>query len=140
MEIVELRDAASAREYLLQGFWFQRVLKPTAAGMKPALEWALEVASSGQPLQPLGFLADLGSIAFAAETGKLAKDAPAIPGWPAARNYEDFLLGKIYADWTFERAAEALRRYSGHDRAKGLAYVVKQFREINRRHFNLGMF
>jgi len=131
MDTVELRDAASAREYLLQGFWFQRVLKPTAATMKPSLEWALEVASSGQPLLPLGFLADLGSIAFGTETGKLAKDAPAIPGWPAgaARTYEDFLLGKIYADWTFERAAEALRRYAGHDRIKGLAYIVKQFRE-----------
>ena len=131
METVELRDAASAREYLLQGLWFQRALKPAAATVKPALEWALEVASSGQPLLPVGFLADVGAIAFGAESGKLAKDAPAIPGWPvgAARNYEDFLLGKIYADWTFERAAEALRRYAGHDRAKGLAYVVKQFRE-----------
>ena len=131
METVELRDAAAAREYLLQGLWFQRTLKPVAATVRPALEWALEVASSGQPLPPVGFLADVGAIAFGAQSGKLAKDGPAIPGWPvaAARNYEDFLLGKIYADWTFERAAEALRRYAGHDRAKGLAYVVKQFRE-----------
>ena len=131
METVVLRDAASAREYLLQGLWFQRALKPVAATVKPALEWALEVASSGQPLPPVGFLADVGAIAFGTESVKLAKDAPAIPSWSAAaaRNYEDFLLGKIYADWTFERAAEALRRYAGHDRAKGLAYVVKQFRE-----------
>ncbi len=131
MDTVELRDAASAREYLLQGFWFQRVLAPSAGGMKSALEWALEVTSSGQALPPLGFLTDLGSIAFGTETGKLPKDAPAIPGWPvgAARLYEDFLLGKIYGDWTFERGAEALRRYVGPDRAKGLAYVVKQFRE-----------
>ena len=131
METVELRDATAAREYLLQGLWFQRVQKPSAATVKPALEWALEVASSGQPLQPVGFLADLGAIAFGLEFSKVAKDAPAIPGWPpaSARTYEDFLLGKFYADWTFERAAEALRRYTGHDRAKGLAYIVKQFRE-----------
>ena len=131
MESVELRDVASAREYLLQGFWFQRVLTPNAAAMKPALELALEVITSGQPLPPLGFLADLGAIAFGTESGKLAKGAPAIPGWPAAaaRTYEDFLLGKIYADWTFERAAEALRRYAGHDRLKGLAYIAKQLRE-----------
>ena len=131
MEIVELRDAAAAREYLLQGLWFQRVLKPAVATVKPALEWALEVASSGQPLLPVGFLADLGSIAFGTESGKQAKESNPIPGWPgaSARMYEDFLLGKFYADWSFERATEALRRYEGHDRAKGLGYVVKQFRE-----------
>jgi len=131
METVELRDAATARDYLLQGLWFQRVSKPSAASVKPALEWALEVASSGQPLQPLGFLADLGSIAFGTESGRQAKDIATTPGWSvaSARAYEDFLLGKIYADWTFERAADALRRYAGSDRAKGLAYVAKQFRD-----------
>ena len=130
MDTVELRDVTAAREYLLQGLWFQRVLKPTAVTVKPSLEWALEVASSGQPLPPLGFLADLGAIAFGFESGKAAQGAPVLPGWSAAaaRTYEDFLLGKIYADWTFERAAEALRRYTGPDRAKGLAYIAKQFR------------
>ena len=131
MKTVELRDATAAREYLLQGLWFQRVLKPSVESVKPALEWALEVASSGQPLLPIGFLADFAAIAFGTESGKMPKDSPAVPGWPtaAARTYEDFLLGKIYADWTFERASEALRRYTGHDRTKGLAYIAKQFQD-----------
>src|SRR5439155_21164744 len=42
---------------------------------------------------------------------------------------EDHVLGKLYADWTFERASDALRRYQGKDRVKGLAYVVNQIRE-----------
>ena len=51
-----------------------------------------------------------------------------VPGWPPAlgRTYEDHVLGKLYADWTFERASDALRRYQGKDRARGLAYLVNQ--------------
>lgn len=131
MNRTELREAAEARDYLLQGLWFQRVHKPGPASVKLALEWALEIASSGQPLLPTGFLADVGSIAFGSDSGKPSRDVVAVPGWPvaAARQYEDFLLGKLYADWSFERGSEALRRYSGGERPRGLAYVVKQFRE-----------
>jgi hypothetical protein len=45
------------------------------------------------------------------------------------RTYEDHVLGKFYTDWTFARAADALRRYQGRDRARGLAFVLEQFRE-----------
>ena len=118
MSLVELRDLDAAREYLVQGVWLQRVLRPTAASVKPALTYALEIASSGNPLPPVGFVADLAAVALGADGGKWAKTHQEIPGWPhnLARSYEDHLLGKLYADWTFERASDALRRYSEKDR------------------------
>jgi len=134
MEVVELRDPNEARRFLLQGLWLQRAVRPAGANVKQALEWASEIASSGQPLPPIGFVADLGAVAFGLEAGKFSKSLPEVPGWPAglARRYEDHVLGKIYADWTFERASDALRRYTGRDRARGLAYVVKQIRDRGR--------
>lgn len=131
MELVELRNLDDVREYVLQGLWLQRVVHPTAALVRPALEWALEVAASGQPLPPVGFVADVGNVVYGHDSGRPSKDHPEVPGWPhaLARSYEDNLLGKIYADWSFERATDALRRYTGRNQAKGLAYVVKQVRE-----------
>src|SRR6185312_15745102 len=43
------------------------------------------------------------------------------------RTYEDHVLGKFYADWTFSRASDALRRYKGRDQARGLAFLFQQF-------------
>ena len=45
------------------------------------------------------------------------------------RTYEDHVLGKLYADWSFGRAGDALRRYEGRDRARGLAFVLDRFRD-----------
>jgi hypothetical protein len=134
MELVELRDLNEARNYILQGLWLQRGVKPTPALIRPALEWALEISSAGQPLPPVGFVADLGNLVYGFDRGHQSKEPAEIPGWPhtLARSYEDHLLGKVYADWTFERATDALRRYTGRDQAKGLAYIVKQIRERGR--------
>ena len=131
MELVELRNLDEAREYVLQGLWLQRVVHPTATLVRPVLEWSLEIASGGQPLPPVGFVADLGNVVYGHDRGRQSKDHPEVPGWPhaLASSYEDYLLGKVYADWSFERATDALRRYTGRDQAKGLAYVVKQLRE-----------
>jgi vWA domain found in the FtsH ternary systems/N-terminal helical region fused to the FtsH ternary system vWA domain len=132
MDIVILRDPESAQRYLLQGLWLQRAIAPSAGAVKPALEWALEIAGGGQPLPPVGFVADLGHAAFGADREVRApRDLTTIPGLPPglARTYEDHVLGKVYADWTFERASDALRRYQGRERVRGLAYVVKQMRE-----------
>jgi hypothetical protein len=43
--------------------------------------------------------------------------------------YEDHVLGKVYADWTFARAGDALRRYHGRDQARALAFLLDQFRK-----------
>jgi hypothetical protein len=133
--ISEIRDADAARRWLAQGLWLQRVLAPAAAMVRPALRWALEVASVGQPLPPVGFVADVGQLVLGADWAVRRESATAhLPGVPPAlpRTYEDYVLGKLSADWTFARAADALRGYQGEqqerDRARGLAFLVGQFR------------
>jgi hypothetical protein len=132
MNTYEIRDLDQARRFVLQGLWWQRVLPPTAARVREVLEWAKEVASSGQPLPPIGFLADVGHVAFGLDwedrTGREMAIVPALP-INLVRTYEDHVLGKLYADWTFLRAGDALRRYQGRDRARGLAFFVNQFRQ-----------
>ncbi|HEY8505090.1 MAG TPA: hypothetical protein VIL46_10950 [Gemmataceae bacterium] len=136
MSVVELRDLDEARAYVLQGLWLQRTVAPSAPTVRPALEWAMEIAANGQPLPPVGLVSDLGRVALGMDReGRTQREALPIPHWTReiAPRYEDYVLGKVYADWTFERAGDALRRYAGPDREKdrrrGLAYVVKQFRE-----------
>jgi len=136
MSVKELRQRDDAQNYLLQGLWLQRVVHPSAATVRSALEWALEIAANGQPLPPIGFVADLGHYALALDReAKAPREIRIVPGWTReiAPRYEDYVLGKIYADWTFERAGDALRRYQGNererDKRRGLAYIVKQIRD-----------
>jgi hypothetical protein len=132
MSTYELRDSEEARRFLVQGLWWQRVIVPRPGDVRAALEWALEIVASGRELPPPGFLADLGHVALGQEP-----DAPPggaglpVPGLPVnlLRTYEDHVLGKFYADWTFGRASDALRRYRGRDRARGLAFLVQRFAE-----------
>ncbi len=131
MDPIELRDLDVAKRYVLEGLWLQRAVKPSAATVRATLEWAMEVASSGHPLPPIGFIADVGHVALGADAEHRLKDSLHVPGWPPhlARTYEDHVLGKFYADWMFERAGDALRKYQGKDRTKGLAYVINQIRD-----------
>ncbi len=132
MNDYELRDADEARVFLIQGLLWQSVIPPGKANVKQPLEWAMEIASRGDPLPPIGFLADLGHIAFGLDwEGREVRDSLSLAALPInqIRTYEDHVLGKIYADWTFARASDALRGYQGRDRAKGLAFLINQFRE-----------
>ncbi len=131
MESIEIRDLDEAKRYILDGLWLQRAVKPNAKNVKLILEWAMEIASGGNPLPPVGFVADVGIVAFGIDADQRAKEPVAVPRWPAAlsRSYEDHVLGKLYSDWTFERAGDALRKYKDTDRVRGLAYVVNQIRE-----------
>ncbi|HEY3787217.1 MAG TPA: hypothetical protein VGL71_00125, partial [Urbifossiella sp.] len=128
MEPIELRDLDAARRFVTEGLWLQRTVKPTAETVKHALEWAMEVAAGGHPLPPVGFIGDLGHLAFGTDAEHRGKEILHIPGWPPAlaRMYEDHVLGKFYADPMFERAGDALQKYQDRDRIKGLAYVVNQ--------------
>ena len=130
MPIHELRDPIAARTYLLQGLWLQRVQAPCAWHRCPALECALELAGAGEPLLPLGFVADVEHILFEAAT-VLGQETTPVPGWPEglARTYEDYAIGKLLADSSFERAGNALRHYQGHDRVRGLAFLLTQLRQ-----------
>ncbi|HKI38489.1 MAG TPA: hypothetical protein VKA46_41960 [Gemmataceae bacterium] len=131
----ELRDLDEARQFLAQALWLQRVRAPAAAMVRPLLRWALEIAAAGQALPPVGFVADLGHAALGADwEAKSLREAVHVPGLPPGlmRTYEDYVLGKLYADWTFARAGDALRRYQGEgqerDQARGLAFLLNQFR------------
>jgi hypothetical protein len=133
MSIHELRDLDEARKFIHQGLQLQRRIAPTQMeSVRPALEWALEIASSGEPLPPVGFVADVGVEVFDMARGQPAR-AQALPfGLPPtlARTYEDHVLGKIYADWTFERAKDALKLYApGRERTRGLAFLINQLRQ-----------
>ncbi len=130
-QAVELRDSDLARRFLLQGLWLQRVLPPRPERLRPVLDWALEIAGSGQPLPPVGLVADLGHRALRLDEGSRTPGrADEVPGLPHAltRMYEDYVLGKAFADSSFERAGDALRRYAvGREQARGLAFLVNQF-------------
>jgi hypothetical protein len=130
MTTYELRDLDETRRFLLQGLWWQRAATPTAATVRPSFEWALQAASNGLALPSLGFIADLGRAAFGLEDGA-RRGAATVPLLPInlMRTYEDHVLGKLYADWSFARGAEALRRYEGRDRARGLAFVLSRFQD-----------
>src|SRR5262245_53214928 len=132
MSVVILRDPDEAQRFLLQGLWLQRAIPPAASAVRHVLEWVLEIAAGGQSLPPIGVVADLGHAAYGADRDARApREHLVIPGLPPAlmRTYEDHVLGKIYADWSFERASDAMRRFHGRDKARGLAYVIKQFRD-----------
>ncbi len=129
--IHELRDPDEARLFLVQGLWLQRVRVPSAAMVRPALEWARWIASQGTPLPPVGFVADLGHAALGADwEAKSGREAVHVPGLPPGllRTYEDYVLGKLYADWTFARASDVLRRLPGEKQLRGLDFILKQFR------------
>jgi hypothetical protein len=127
-----LRDLDEARKFIVQGLLLQRRLAPpTPEVVRPALEWALEIASGGEPLPPVGLVADIGVEIFDMARGQPRAQA-ASAGLPPtlARNYEDHVLGKIYGDWSFERAKDALKLYAlGRERIRGLAFLMNQLRQ-----------
>src|SRR5262245_45654975 len=127
-----LRDLDEARKFILQGLLLpRRLVPPTPESVRPALEWALEIASAGEPLPPIGLVADVGVEIFDMARGQ-TRGPSMSPGLPAtlARNYEDHVLGKLYADWTFERARDALKLYApGRERTRGLAFLMNQLRQ-----------
>lgn len=128
-----LRDSFDARRFLTQGLWWQRVLPPQAKTLRSILTWTKELASEGHPLPPIGFIADLGHVTFGEDREtRSGRDPISVPNLPInlVRTYEDHVMGKIYADYSFARAGDALRQYPpGRDQARGLAYFLEQFRK-----------
>ncbi len=124
---MELRDLDDARNYVLQGLWLSRSAAGAPEQLASTLEWINCILAEGDPLPPIGFVADLGLMIFGNEP---ARELPTVPGWTPvlADHYLHHVLGKFYADALFERAGYALTRYDGKDRARGLAYLIKQFR------------
>jgi hypothetical protein len=132
MDPVELRDLDAARQFVLQGLRLQRAVPVTTASVRTALEWALTVAASGQPLPSVGFVADLGHVLLGADRefrpSRSTAESVGLPGG-LARAYEDFVLGKCYADPSVERAGDVIRRLPSRDQGRAIAFVAQQFRE-----------
>src|SRR5262249_49740138 len=57
-----IRDSFDARPFLAQALGWRRVLPPRKDEARLVLTWAKELASGGQPLPPVGFVADLGHV------------------------------------------------------------------------------
>ena len=89
----ELRDPEEARRFLLQGLWCQRVTPPAAGGVGPALALALEISAGGQPLPPVGFVADVASAAF--DLGGASRSTRPFPSLPGVQSN----LLRTYEDW-----------------------------------------
>jgi vWA domain found in the FtsH ternary systems/N-terminal helical region fused to the FtsH ternary system vWA domain len=125
---LEIRDPNLTRRHVLAGLWLSRVGAPGPESVPAVLEWLLCLASEGHPAPPSGFLADVGWLAFGAHDAAPllpARELPEIePG--LVRRYEDYVLGKLYADLAFERGCDAIVRYEAADRGRGLAYLVER--------------
>jgi hypothetical protein len=128
MGTIELRDREAARAFLLQGLLLS-CLSPPPEGWHDTLALAEEVAGA-HPLPSLGFLTDLSHVLFAGPLARESRTASQEAYFPVVRRvYEDYVVGKLHADVSIERAGDALRRYRGRDRNRGLAFVVEQMRQ-----------
>ncbi len=139
MLILEIRDSELAKRFLLEGLLLQCVQPPLPRALAAVLGWYLETAVEGIPLLPAGVVADVGHLVFGecvvseAEKPTSATDSTGeqrvLPS-TLKRQYEDWVLGKLYNDRSFDRGADGLKRYPDpRDRAKGLAFLLKQMGE-----------
>jgi hypothetical protein len=126
MEHFELRDPDLARDFILESLLLSRAEAVTPDTIAFGLRLAMEVTSDGSPLPPLGLVMDIGLIATS--LGNERTKLEEIPGFEAGlvRKYEDYVLGKMYADMSFERATDAIARYSDRDHDRAIAYTVNQ--------------
>jgi hypothetical protein len=131
VRVYEIRDPVAARRHLLDGLLMTRTAPVDGSLARRALEWTFEMAGGGEPLPPVGFIADVGNVALGLEMDPGRRDElPTPPGFDhrLVRRYDDYVLGKLYGDLAFERGADALLRYQGRDRTRGLAFLLIQTR------------
>lgn len=90
----------------------------------------MELVSDGQSIPLLGFVSDLGH--FAERTSREVADGVERNlgeyrlDSGLVRRYEDYVLGKLYADLSLERGIDGLQKYRGRDRDKAIAYLINQ--------------
>ena len=123
----EIRDSDQAQQYVLQGLLCARVVQVTSSNISSMLHWCLRIAADGLPMPPAGFVADVFQLASNHLPTRLELD---IPGFAATklRRYEDYVLGKLDADSSFERGSEAIARYKDDDRTRALVFLLNQIR------------
>ncbi|GIW82792.1 MAG: hypothetical protein KatS3mg105_4599 [Gemmatales bacterium] len=129
MKTYDLNRYEEVLDFVSASLWLQRLVSPQEADTMRILTWHLEIVAAGQALPPPGFVADLGHMTFLTNLSVRANNDVQLPGIDASllRAYDDYVLGKIDADWTFERGSDAVRQYQGRDQARALAYLLEQF-------------
>lgn len=130
MTVYEIRDPDEARRHLLCSLWMSRCAPMDPDRVANTLRWAAELVSEGAPLPPLGFVADVGRVVAGSLRNIDAQPAAAPVELDAAiwRRYEDYVVGKLYADMSFERGVDAVQQYSGRDRDRAIAYILNAVR------------
>lgn len=126
----ELTSADDIQAYVLHGLCLMRSARWQPAIARPALQWILALASEGHPLPPPGFIADVGVIVTGME-GQLRgeRNSTSTTQFSNARAYEDYVVSKIFADRSIDRASDAMRRITDKDRPRALAFVAERMRE-----------
>ena len=130
MTVYELRDSEDARRHVLCSLWLVRAAPLDAERIENSLRWAAEIVANGDPLPPLGVVADFGRAAG----GALRNTSDQPVGLPVELDpavwsrYEDYVLGKFYSDMSFERGVDAVKRYSGRERDQAIAYALNAMR------------
>ncbi len=124
----EIRDSQQARLHLLHGLLLARAAPLTTERVQRALRWSKEMAGQGWPLPPLGFIADIGELVVSLRVGCDSTQLPSVPGLDhtVTLRYEDYVLGKLAADPTFQRGADAILKYVDRDRDRAIAFLVNQ--------------
>lgn len=125
-----IRNVDDIRRFLAQSAWLVRAVAPSPAYIGKALHWAYEMAAAGDPILPLGWIADVGHAALGIEHAPGAKSHVHVPNVEShlLRRYEDDVLGKLLVDALFDRGGAALVRFAEHDRPKALAFLLEQVR------------
>lgn len=126
----EIRDSDLARALVLESLATTRLAQRGSATWQQGVRVALEVASHGAPLLPVGFLADLAHVLTAPVEELPAAPTLGMSTQPAwVQRYEDYVLGKLFADSSLERAASAVLRYQGREQDQAIAFVGEQIRQ-----------
>ena len=127
----QIRESQRAQRHLLQGLLLSRCAPLAPHRVEQAIGWAREVAADGHPLPPLGFVLDVGVIALGLLRTHDQRQLDPVAGVDPTllRQYEDYVLGKLFADISFERASEGLLRYRMADQGRALAYAINQQRQ-----------
>lgn len=126
----ELRDSDQARTWLMQGVWLQRLGPINVESIADPLACALALAATDEPIAPLGFIADVIRLvdgSTASERERSRQEAGL--NQQTVRAYEDYVLGKLYADASFERASNAICRYEAADRIRAIAWLLARMCE-----------
>lgn len=91
----------------------------------------MEIVSEGSPLPCLGLVMDIGIIATNQNVVSFENsfESEIDRDVVLKRQYEDYIVGKLFADFSFERAGTSLSKYEGRDHFRAIAYMVNQIRE-----------